>query len=311
MSWREISLMVNHEAVEAVADIFNSLRAGGVVVDDPLLLNHFLNTNAWELTDLAVQENTEVVTVTSYFEEDGELNEKLAGLEAELQAVENRIGKFMFGPMKFRSIDEQDWANEWKQYFHTTRVGKNLVIKPTWEEYTALPTDKVIHLDPGMAFGTGTHRTTNMCMQIVEEEIKPDMTVFDVGTGSGILAMAATLCGAKDVKAVDIDGRAVKIAQENIALNGLSEQIEVREGDLLQGTQGQADLIIANIIADIILILLPDVPKKLKPNGLFLTSGIIAPRVDEILAKAQELGLTIKEVRRADDWAAILMCKED
>ena len=137
---------------------------------------------------------------------------KLAKIEAELDAIEERIGKCRFGGLRFRELAEKDWANEWKQYFHVTHVGKSLVIKPSWEQYEEQPGEHVIKIDPGMAFGTGTHHTTNMCMARLEEVMPKDATVYDVGTGSGILAIAAALLGAKEVKAVDIDAMACRVA---------------------------------------------------------------------------------------------------
>ena len=306
--WLEVSIKVNHEAVEAVAEMLREQGArNGVAIDDPVLINTLRNSGTWELCDIPEQTDTQVVTVTAYYPEDKELNTRLANIEKELAVIESRIGKFRFGATMFRKISEHDWANEWKQYFHVTRVGKSLVIKPTWEEYTSLPGDKVLHLDPGMAFGTGTHHTTNMCMQILEDIVKPDMTVFDVGCGSGILAMTAALLGAKEIKAVDIDGTAVKVAKENIALNKLSADIDIAQGDLLHGTKGRADVIVANIIADIIIMLLPDIPGKLNPQGKFLASGIIDDRLADVEAAAKEVGMQVVSVRHKGGWSAVLM----
>ena len=306
--WLEVSIKVTHEAVEAVAEMLREQGArNGVAIDDPVLINNLRNSGTWELTDIPEQIDTEVVTVTAYYPDDEELKQRLNNIEKELAVIENRIGKFRFGPTMFRKISEHDWANEWKQYFHVTRVGKSIVIKPTWEDYTPKAGDKVLHLDPGMAFGTGTHHTTNMCMQILEEIVEPDMTVFDVGCGSGILAMTAALLGAKKIKAVDIDGTAVRVAKENIALNKLSNAIDIAQGDLLHGTEGKADIIVANIIADIIIMLLPDIPGKLKPNGKFLASGIIDDRLADIETEAAKAGMKIIEVQHKGGWSAVLM----
>jgi len=209
----------------------------------------------------------------------------------------------------FRTVDEKDWANEWKQYFHVTRVGKRFVIKPSWEHYEPGDRDIVLELDPGMAFGTGTHPTTTLCLEGLEEVVKDGDTVFDVGTGSGILAMAAVRLGAGRVRAVDIDGVAVRSAAENIAKSGLSEKIEVRKGDLLHGTEGKADVIVANILANIIKILLPDVPGKLKEDGVFLAAGIIEEARQEVEETAAACGLAIIKTERKGDWVSLLMKK--
>ena len=217
MQWIEVNVSVTHEAVEAVADMLTSIGSKGVAIEDPQLINDLRNSGTWELCDIPEQENTEVVTVSAYYADDEKLEKRLAEIDEQLALIEERIGKYRFGNTRFRKVSEQDWANEWKQYFHVTHVGKSLVIKPSWEEYAPKEGEHVIEIDPGMAFGTGTHHTTNMMMERLEKVITPDSTVFDVGTGSGILAIAAAMLGAKSVKAVDIDGVAVRVEKENVA----------------------------------------------------------------------------------------------
>ena len=307
MQWIEVNVAVTHEAVEAVADVLTSIGSKGVAIEDPQLINDLRNSGTWELCDIPEQENTEVVTVSAYYADDAELTERLAEIEKQLALIEERIGKYRFGNTRFRKVSEQDWANEWKQYFHVTHVGKSLVIKPSWEAYTAKVGEHVIEIDPGMAFGTGTHHTTNMMMERLEKVITPEADVFDVGTGSGILAIAAAMLGAKAVKAVDIDGVAVRVARENVADNGLSDKIEVREGDLLHGTEGKADVIIANIIADIIIMLLKDIPQKLKADGVFLASGIIEERVADVEAEAVRQGLVVEAIDHRGGWVVMQM----
>lgn len=308
-NWIEVNVQTTHEGTEAVADILTSVGAQGVAIEDPQLINDLRNSGTWELCDIPEQENTEVVTVSAYYADDEKLQGRLAAIEADLAAVEERIGKFRFGNTRFRTVSEKDWANEWKQYFHVTHVGESLVIKPSWESYEAQPGEHVIKIDPGMAFGTGTHHTTNMCMARLEKVLPADATVFDVGTGSGILAIAAALLGAKEVKAVDIDAVAVRVAQENIADNGLADKIDVKEGDLLRGTEGKADLIIANIIADIIVMLLKDIPVKLEDNGIFLASGIISDRQTDVAAAAQAVGMQVDHVDEKGGWVVMQMSK--
>lgn len=309
MQWIEVNVAVTHEAVEAVADIMTSVGAMGVAIEDPQLINDLRNSGTWELCDIPEQENTEIVTVSAYYADDEKLQGRLAAIEEQLTLVEERIGKYRFGNTRFRTVNEQDWANEWKQYFHVTHVGKSLVIKPSWEEYAPADGEHVIEIDPGMAFGTGTHHTTNMCMERLEKVLPAGATVFDVGTGSGILAIAAALLGAKEVKAVDIDGVAVRVARENVADNHLSDKIDVKEGDLLHGTDGKADVIIANIIADIIIMLLKDIPVKLKDDGIFLASGIIEERVADIEAEAKANGLEVVNIDHRGGWVVMQMRK--
>lgn len=309
-NWIEVNVAVTHEAVEVVSEILTEAGSKGVAIEDPQLINDLRNSGTWELCDIPEQQNTEVVTVSGYYADDEKLQNRLAEIEAGLAEVEERIGKYRFGNTRFRKVSEQDWANEWKQYFHVTHVGQSLVIKPSWEEYIAKEGEHVIEIDPGMAFGTGTHHTTNMMMERLEKVMPQNATVFDVGTGSGILAIAAALCGAKAVKAVDIDGVAVRVARENVADNHLSDKIEVREGDLLHGTEGKADVIIANIIADIIIMLMKDIPVKLKDNGIFLASGIIEERVADIEAEAAKEGLKVDAIDHRGGWVVMQFSKK-
>ena len=310
--WIEVSIQTTHEAADLVAEIMRAAGANnGVVIEDPVLINTLRNSGTWELCDIPEQENTEVVTITAYYPEDEEVQPRLTQIDEDLTNLETRIGKCRFGNTRFRTVSEQDWANEWKQYFHVTHIGRTLVIKPTWEKYTSKAGEHIIEIDPGMAFGTGTHHTTCMCMERLEKVLRTDMEVFDVGTGSGILAIAAAKLGAKTVKAVDIDATAVRVAIENIAGNELTEKISVQQGDLLHGTEGKADIIIANIIADIIIMLLQDIPGKLKSGGIFLASGIIEERQNDVSAAASKVGLCVEAVDAKGGWVVMQMRKED
>ena len=282
-TWQQVSISVTREAVEATANLFCEAGArNGVEIDDPLLLKELKEHTTWELCDLPMPEETEIVTVSAYYPEDEELSGRLSTIKEGLSEIEKRIGSFQVGQLRFRKVSEKDWANEWKQYFHTTKIGSQIVIKPDWESYTPTAEEKVIELDPGMAFGTGTHATTRMCIERLEELVTPNIDVYDVGTGSGILAMTAALMGARSIHAIDIDGKAVEVAKENIAKNHLSNRITVKKGNLLDDADEKADLIVANIIADIIITLLPDAFKKLRQGGLFLASGVIKERLCDV-----------------------------
>ena len=304
--WLEVSIKVKHEAEEVTAEILREAGARNGVA----LYETVRKSLPFELCDpLPEETDLSVVTVTAYYPEDEELQKRLQRIEAELTAVEKRIGRFRIGPTLFRKVSETDWSDEWKQYFHVTRVGKHIVVKPSWESYEPEAEDIVLELDPGMAFGTGTHPTTVLVLEALEKMVHPDTTVFDVGTGSGILAMTAAKLGAKSIKAVDIDGVAVRTAMENIAKAGLADRIEVKQGDLLHGTDGKADVIVANILADIIILLLPDIPGKLKEGGLFFASGIIEDYQQDVTEAAEKVGLRVKEVTRIKDWVGLLMEK--
>ena len=311
VKWMEMSVMLGHEATEAAANIFHEAGAGGVVIEDPLLINSYRSSGAWDYCDIPEAADTETVTVKAYLPVDDRLDDSIAAIEQALRALSSRLeNNPPCSPLRLREVKEDDWANAWKQYFHPIRVGNSLVIKPSWEEYDALPDDLILEIDPGMAFGTGTHNTTVLCMEALEETIKPGMRVFDVGTGSGILSLAAAKLGAAEVRAVDFDPTAVRVAGENVANNGLASIVSVRQGDLLAGTEGTADLIVANIIANVILQLLPDVPARLNKGGFFIASGIIAERLGEITHAARECGLTVDKVVEREGWAVMVSHKE-
>ena len=310
MKWMEVSVLTTHEASEAVANIFHELRVGGVVIEDPVLINR-LRSSEWELTDIPEQQDVETVTISAYFPNDDKFFEQLKQVEDALVEIEKNFSGCKKAATKFREVHEQDWANAWKQYFHPIRVGEKIVIKPTWEDYEQEIDDIIIELDPGMAFGTGTHHTTTLCIQQLEQTVVPGSTVFDVGTGSGILAVIAAKLGAAQVFAVDIDSVAVRVAGENIVLNKVQDKVRAAQGDLLTGVDGQADLIVANIIADIIIKLLPDVLIKLKPGGVFLGSGVIIERLNDVTNAATALGFEVDKIVEQCGWAVIRLSRKE
>lgn len=305
MKWLEISVETTHEAAEVVAEILHELGTAGVLIEDPELVNTYITSGAWDYTDIPLAEQTDVVEVKAWLPEDEELPNKIEQLQLRL----TEIGAFLDkgkGLISTSEIQDEDWANNWKKYFHPEKIGAKIVVKPSWEEYLPQGEDIIIDLDPGMAFGTGTHATTSMCIKYLEELVKPGDTVFDVGTGSGILAIAASKLGAEDLQAADYDPVAVKVAVENIEKNHEADKIKVFQSDLLAGFQGQADLIIANIIADIIIRMMPTVKAKLKEGGALLTSGIIEDRIDDVIEAAAAAGLKVEMRKELKGWAAIV-----
>ena len=209
--------------------------------------------------------------------------------------------------MTLSGFREEDWANTWKQYYKPIRIAKRLMVVPTWETYTPKPSDIVLLMDPGMAFGTGTHETTRLCAGFLEDYMKPGYRVLDVGTGSGILAIAADKLGAGTVNAYDIDPVAVRVAEENAAVNGC--HITFGVSDLLAGvdlTGGGYDFVCANIVADIIVRMAGDIWRYLKPGGLLAVSGIIDSQAERVAAALRDGGLTPVLAREENDWRAML-----
>ena len=310
MKWAEISIQTSHEATEAVAEIFHELGASGVLIEDPELVNDYIHSGAWDYTDIPLAEETDIVTVKAWLPTDEDLPSKLEQLRLHMDELGQIFDKSC-GSINCSEIQDEDWANNWKQYFHPEKIGDRIVVKPSWEEYTPVNDEIVIELDPGMAFGTGTHATTSMCIQLLEEYVKPGMKVFDVGTGSGILAIAAAKLGAGEIQAADYDPVAVEVAQENIAANNEDGHIAIFQSDLLKNMTGTADVIIANIIADIIIRMFDDVDTKLNPHGVILTSGIIADRISEVIEKAEQQGFVVDKMNEKAGWAAIIFRRKE
>ena len=306
MKWSEISIQTSHEATDAVADIFHDLGASGVVIEDPELINTYRRSGSWDYCDIPEELETEVVTIKAYLPVDEFLDEKLRLFEERINQLQEHDLDKGRGCINCREVQEEDWATAWKEFFHPVRVSEHIVIKPSWEEYLPVEDDIIIELDPGMAFGTGTHHTTAMCIRCLEDIIKPGHTVFDVGTGSGILAVAAAKLGATSVHAIDLDPVAVRVATENITFNNVGATVKTTHGDLLTGVTGTADVIVANIIADIIIKMLPDVRSRLADTGVFIASGIISERLSDVTQALIENEFVIDKVTEEGGWVAIV-----
>ena len=305
MKWCEVSIQTTHEAVELITEIFRDLGASGVVIEDPEQVNDYITSGKWDYTDIPIATETEIVTEKAYLPVNGELEGRLQTFRQELMAFEGRGVNIAPGTIETNELQDEDWSDTWKQYFHTEKPGERVVIKPTWESYEPEADEVVIELDPGAAFGTGTHATTSMCIRQLEKLVKPGMTVFDVGTGSGILSIIAAKLGAKEIQAVDYDDSVLKIVEENLAQNKVQDIVSVAQSDLMQNIHGKAQLVIANIIADIIIRLFDQLDEHLEPGGTLLTSGIIEDRIEDVLAAAEAHGYAVAERMENKGWACI------
>ncbi|TYO97249.1 50S ribosomal protein L11 methyltransferase [Desulfallas thermosapovorans] len=300
MTWLEIAVTAPAELVEVVANVFNEIGSGGVVIEDPALIVELVTKGNAETVSPALElPQGGQTTVKGYFCCDCSLPERLESLSRRLTNLPVR--------WRTREVREQDWATAWQKYYKPLRVGKNIVVKPYWEDYCARVGEIIIELDPGMAFGCGTHATTAMCLVLLEEFAPGCAVVYDVGTGSGILAVAAALLGARQVSAVDIDETAVRAARENARRNGVADRVSVARGNLLDDlAAGQADLVVANIIADVIISLAPAAAAALKPGGRLIASGIINERAREVRRALVAAGLEpVKELTEGE-WVAVV-----
>lgn len=306
-TWIEVRVITKSEALEPVSGIFYSLDCKGVAIEDPEdILGREQGPLTWDFADINVLEHKgKFAVVKAYFAEEdnieeilGYVNEKLV----ELKEIGIDLGE---AKVEHEKMYEEDWANTWKQYYKPSKVGEKIVVKPIWEEYEQKEGELVVNLDPGMAFGTGTHETTRMCIQALEKYVKEESTVFDVGCGSGILAIAAAKLGAKLAVGVDLDPVAVESSIENVGYNNLNN-IEILHGNLVEVIDGKSDIVVANILAEIICILTDDVKRVMKDGGVFITSGIIHDRVDMVCEKLEATGFEVIEKNRDGEWNCIV-----
>ena len=300
MEWTDISITVAKRDADTAEAIATMVANGGIYIED----YSDLEQQAWEIAhvDLIEQElldkPRDVVIVHMYLAPDENPAEVLPLFEERLQ------NSGINYQLNTTGVEQEDWQNGWKKYYHAMDIGDRLAIVPGWEDHQ---TDRIkIIMDPGMAFGTGTHETTSLCLETLDSLVKGGERVLDIGTGSGILAIAALKLGAAEAEGVDIDPMCVRTAGENAALNGVQNDLTVLVGDLSEKATGVYDVICANIVANAIIHLVPNVPALLAKHGTFLASGIIDTRKDEVIAAVQAAGLALREVKEKNGWVALV-----
>jgi len=300
LSWLEASVQVDGEAAEAVSEVFNRYGRGGAV----------LSADFGDDVRRLSPGDVAVVTVKTYLPLDEEGRKARRRIE---QALWHLSQIYPIPAPEFRELAEDDWANAWKKHFckqgGVLRIGQRIVIKPSWQEHQRQPDEVVIELDPGMAFGTGLHPTTRMCLQALEEHLKPGAKVLDLGTGSGILAIAAAKLGAGSVLALDNDPLAVKAARANARANGVQNLVSVELGSLDKATE-EFELVLVNILARVIIELAAQgLVDRVRPTGLMIAAGIIDEQEAEVAAVLRERGLEIVERRQEKDWVLVEGCR--
>ncbi|MDD4169729.1 MAG: 50S ribosomal protein L11 methyltransferase [Desulfotomaculaceae bacterium] len=303
MDWLEISVCTHAAAIEIVADLFDEMRTGGVIIEDPAVIIKYaqeIHPDEWGISKKV--SITDLPVVKSYLPVDTNLKSRLYGFYEAL----NQLALSPLPQVSTRRVADEDWANNWRAYYKPVRVGRRLVIKPYWEQWHCSSSDLVIEMDPGMAFGCGTHPTTSLCLRLLEKYLHSGATVYDVGTGSGILAIAAAKLGARRVVAVDVDEVACQVASGNVEKNQVAGLVQVVQGNLLDLVEGKADLVVANIIASVITGFTPAAARALVPGGLFIASGIISSRAQEVRTAIKEAGLVVSEQLHEDQWVAFV-----
>ena len=309
MRWMEVTVLTTTEASEMVSGILLSAGSAGTMIEDKNdVYADRLPPGQWDIIDEEIARRMgDDVRVTGYYPADDRLGAALDEIRAGLARLRAEGLPIDLGKLEVSTngIDDEDWAESWKREFAPIRLGAHMVVKPTWAEFAQEAGDRVIELDPGMAFGTGSHETTGMCARLIEERVRPGMRVVDIGTGTGILAIAAALMGAGDVLAIDVDPVAVRVARENIENNGLSNVVRAREGDLLEHVDEAADVVVANIIADVIIFLCGPVARHIVPGGTFICSGIAREKKGEVVSALEAAGYRELQILDDGEWTAI------
>lgn len=325
MDWIEIKIETGSEGVEPITGLVLMAGIPGLVVDDPKDLKNYLESPQaarWDYVEDSLLENPDRLTVIRVYVADNEQGRRQwAALSSDLAALKAADQEGLYGDLSWSlaNVKEEDWANNWKAYFKPFTVGQRLVIKPTWESWDQQEGQIILEIDPGSSFGTGQHHTTRLCLELLEKQVQPGMKVLDLGCGSGILMIAALLLGAGQAIGVDVEENAVRTAKENLKQNRISPgKYALHCGDLtadqefledLGGKTQAADMITANIVADVILAMTPYFTGFLKPAGKLLVSGIIDERRQEVLATVEQAGFTLLESGRSGEWNAFVFEK--
>lgn len=319
MEWIEVFVATSQMGLEPVEGVLYQCGLNGLMIHDEADFAEFLeNPNReWDyVADELVEEKQEQTTGITFFLRDNLYGrEQLSQIKSALQSVKETEKELDLGSLEvtMKNVAEEDWANNWKKYFKPFPVGDKIMIKPSWEELPA-QTDKIIlKIDPGHIFGTGTHETTQLCMELIEKYVKKDDMVLDIGCGCGILSIASLLLDAKEADAVDIDPNAIQIAYENSDRNDIDRnRYHVKAGNILEDKELQAsysgkkyDLVAANIVADVIIALTKQVPDYIKDGGIFLCSGIITERKEDVLEALKAANFAVLDIKEKTSWVAI------
>ena len=309
-NWIEITIHTTNEASEIVESILLDYGSTGVAIEDPTTLEENLHDDFGTIVELIPTDFPDVgVIVKGYINELNFDDETFTRFKGELEQLGQNINIGEFFKIETTTIKDSDWENSWKDYFDILNIGEKFVIVPTWREYENEENKYVINIDPGMAFGTGGHETTSLCIKNLEKYVKPHDNIIDVGCGSGILSIAASYLTDGEIKAVDLDKLAVDVSRENFALNNLENRITVEEASLLTKETKKYNVIVANILAHIIELMLDDAYKLLEDGGYYITSGIIKDKKDELLEKMLERGFKLVEETSDNEWYSFVVTK--
>lgn len=307
MSWIEVKVITTNEAVESINNYLFEIGAEGIVIEDPkdilFLENHMQN---WDMIDDSLlNQSQENVIVKGYIQQKLELQDQLALLRDYIAHLSD-WGIFVGdGTVEVNEVDNENWEESWKAQFKPIKIGDRIVVVPTWETYHPIDDELIIQIDPGLSFGTGSHETTSMCIRMLEKHVKENDSVLDVGTGTGILAIAASKLAAKKVVAIDIDEKSIEIAKENIFLNEVSQKTDVKLGNLLDGIEQKFSVIVANLFAELLVSMSDKVAETMNADGIFIATGILDSKEKMVMKTYEKNGFYLIERLQMGEWVCL------
>ncbi|MCI8403440.1 MAG: 50S ribosomal protein L11 methyltransferase [Clostridia bacterium] len=322
MNWIKVSIFTTSEGIEPVSGRLYQLGIAGLEIEDEQDFKDFLENNSqyWDyVDDELIKRMAGETKVRTYVSDDTAGRELLIAIKSTIDELKSLDENDEFGRLEIEAdnMTEEDWSNNWRQYFHPMEIGEKVMIKPEWEELTE-PTERIVfNIEPGMSFGTGSHYTTQLCIEALERYIKPGVRMLDLGCGSGILSIISLLLGADEAVAVDIDPNAVDTAYQNAERNGVDRsRYKVLAGNVVTDydiqreiSKNKYEVVAANIVADVIIGLAPKAKEYMTADGVFITSGIIDDRVDDVKSALVDSGFEIISVNQRKDWVSII-CKQ-
>ncbi|MGE5329502.1 MAG: 50S ribosomal protein L11 methyltransferase [Deltaproteobacteria bacterium] len=304
MKWLEISVKTNSNAVEAISEILTRFGANGVSIEDKSSFDKDFEEINWDYVDEDLISNDETAWVRAYYQEQTDLEKVLGSIDEAVKEAEKYlvIGEYS---VETKYVDEENWQNEWKKYYKPIKIGKSILVKPSWEDIEIKDREIVVELDPGMAFGTGTHESTRMCMELIEKYIRYGNKLLDIGCGSGILSILGAKLGCSKIFSIDIDPLSIKTSLENFKINKVENIAFAQKAVIEEINVEKYDVVVANIVANVIIDIAPKVVEFLNEGGIFIASGIIKDRKEEVEKAILDNGFKILEISNMGEWVAI------